>query len=383
MRPTQPGTEPIDVDARRTASPPPLAARGLSSWLGQPGSLTQATVLVVLALGALWAAVGSTFVDLVGQSCAVFAIASLGQYVLIGTAGQVALSGAAFMAIGAFGTGMLADAGAAPFPVPLLVSAVVGFAVGLISGLPGLRFRGLYLLLASLALLFIVTVTTQNYEQDYHPGGLIIPPLRFLGFNLGQGKALYLTLLCLVLLSYACVSAVERTGIGLAWRAVRESEVAAAISGIDVVRWKLYAFALSGAITTVAGSLYGYVVGVADSAAYDLTLSISLLTMVFIGGVGSRLGAILGAAVITVLPYVLQNNLPGILQHIGVASSWYQANESNVNAGLFSLLFLVVVLFEPGGIHALLVKLERALRARARHRRAAGGTVGRASMTDR
>jgi len=320
----------------------------------------------------LWAAVGSTFVDLIGQSCAVFAVASLGQYVLIGTAGQVALSGAAFMAIGAFSTGMLAAAGAASFPLPLLVSAVVGFAVGLISGLPGLRFRGLYLLLASLALLFIVTDAAQSYEQDYHPGGLVIPPLRFLGANLSQGRPLYLTLLCIVLLSYACITWIERTGIGLAWRAVRESEVAAAISGVDVVRWKLYAFALSGALTTVAGSLYGYVVGVADSSAYDITLSISLLTMVFIGGIGSRLGAILGAAVITVLPYVLQNGLPGILQHLGVASTWYQTNESNVNSGLFSLLFLLVVLFEPGGIYGLLLKLERSLRAGHNRKETAG-----------
>ena len=371
--PTRPGTaEPVGVAAPRTAPSGRPAVRGVTSWLARPGSLTRCAVILVLALGALWAAVGSTFVDLIGQSCAVFAVASLGQYVLIGTAGQVALSGAAFMAIGAFSTGMLAAAGAASFPLPLLVSAVVGFAVGLISGLPGLRFRGLYLLLASLALLFIVTDAAQSYEQDYHPGGLVIPPLRFLGADLSQGRPLYLTLLCIVLLSYACITWIERTGIGLAWRAVRESEVAAAISGVDVVRWKLYAFALSGALTTVAGSLYGYVVGVADSSAYDITLSISLLTMVFIGGIGSRLGAILGAAVITVLPYVLQNGLPGILQHLGVASTWYQTNESNVNSGLFSLLFLLVVLFEPGGIYGLLLKLERSLRAGHNRKETAG-----------
>jgi len=359
-----------------------LAGQGLRSWLARPGSMTQSALVLVLGAGALWAAIGSTFTDLVGQSCAVFAVASLGQYVLIGTAGQVALSGAAFMAIGAFGTGMLAAAGAAAFPLPLIVSAVVGFAVGLISGLPGLRFRGLYLLLASLALLFIVTSVAQSYEQDYHPGGLAIPPLRLLGLNLSAGRPLYLALLCIVVLVYAGIALIERTGIGLAWRALRESEVAAAISGINVVRWKLFAFALSGAVTTVAGSLYGYVVGVADYSAYDITLSISLLTMVFIGGIGSRLGAVLGATVITVLPYILQNDLPGILQHLGVAAGWYQANESNVNSGLFSLLFLLVVLFEPGGIQALLLKLERALRAVAR-RRAASGNVGQPSVWDR
>jgi len=356
------------VSAPESLFPPPPGRASLSSWLARPGTLAGSAIVVVLSGGALWAAAGSASVDLIGQSCAVFAIASLGQYVLVGTAGQVALSGAAFMAIGAFGTGILADAGAAAFPLPLAVCAVAGFAVGLVSGLPGLRFRGLYLLLASLALLFIVTNTVQRYEQAYHPGGLIIPGLSFLGLNLSQGRALYLALVCVLALVYAFVSWIERTGIGLAWRAVRESELAAAISGVNVARWKLFAFALSGAITAVAGSLYGYVVGVADSAAFDITLSISLLTMVFIGGVSSRAGAVLGATVITVLPYLLQDVLPGILQHIGVASTWYQINESDVNSGLFSLLFLLVVLFEPGGIHALLLRLERALRARAGRR---------------
>ncbi|MEN3357168.1 MAG: hypothetical protein V7637_1150 [Mycobacteriales bacterium] len=83
--------------------------------------------------------------------------------------------------------------------------------------------------------------------------------------------------------------------------------------------------------------------------------------MVFIGGVSSRTGAV----VITVLPYLLQNKLPGVLTGLGIDSGWYQTNASNVNAGLFSLMFLLVVLVEPGGIHALLRKLEGRLRTRA------------------
>ena len=345
--------------------------RSLRSAFHKQGSVTHLAIVLILVGAAAWGAFGDPTINLVGQYSVVFGIAALGQVVLIGSAGQIALSGAAFMCIGAFATGMLASAGVSTFPIPILVSAVVGLIVGLISGIPGLRFRGLYLLLASLGLLFIVSSAAQSYENDYHPGGLTIPPLSFAGLNLSIGRPLYLTLLFFLLMTYGIVAWIERTGVGLAWHAIRESEVAAAIAGVDVVKWKLYAFAASGAITAVAGSLYAYVVGLADSGAFDITLSITLLTMVFIGGVRSRIGALLGAAIITALPTLLQNDLPGLLSPLGLASGWYANNESNVNAGLFSLLFLLVVLFEPGGIEELGRRLERVVRNRLSRRRPA------------
>ena len=330
------------------------------SSVRRPGSVTHLVMGITLVALALWAAVGGPFILLIGQSCLIFAVAAIGQSVLIGSAGQIALSGAAFMAIGAFATGMLTGTPLAPFPVPLIVSAVAGWIVGLISGLPGLRFRGLYLLLASLALQFIVGAVATNYENDYHPSGLVVPFLRLGGLNLGTGRALYLALAVIFALVFLVVALVERTGVGLAWHAIRESEAAAAVSGVDVVRWKLYAFAASGAITAVAGSLYVYLVGIADSQAYDLTMSISLITMIYIGGIRSRLGALAGAVVITALPYILQSNLAGWLASARISSGWYSNNQSEVDAGLFSLLFLLVVLFEPEGIEGLLLKAERA-----------------------
>jgi branched-chain amino acid transport system permease protein len=317
---------------------------------------------VALCAAAAWAAFGGPFISLIGQSCAVFALAAVGQSLLTGSAGQVALSGGAFMAIGAFATGMMSGTPLQPFPVPLLASAVIGWVVGLLSGLPGLRFRGLYLLLASLALQFMVTSLTRTYQADYHPAGVIVPPLRIGSLDLSSGQALYLTLLAVLMVGYATSWLIERTGIGLAWRALRESEVAAAVSGVDVTRWKLYAFAVSGAVTAMAGSLFAYVVGRADYQSYDLPLSISLITMIYIGGVRSRLGALTGAVVITALPYILQTNLRIWLGGLGLRADWYAANQSQVNAGLFSLLFLVVVLFEPEGIEGLLFKAERAAR---------------------
>jgi branched-chain amino acid transport system permease protein len=336
--------------------------RGWAGSLAGPGRPARAVLALALIVAAGWAAVGGPFIGLIGQYCAVFAIAAVGQSLLMGSAGQVALSGGAFMAIGAFATGLLSGTPLAPFPVPVLASAVIGWLVGLLSGLPGLRFRGLYLLLASLALQFMVTSLTRTYQADHHPAGVIVPLPRLGPVDLSGGRALYFTLLVVLLVVTAASWLVERTGVGLAWRALRESEVAAAVTGVDVTRWKLYAFAASGAVTAVAGSLFAYLAGRADYQSYDLALSISLVTMIYIGGIRSRLGALTGAVVITALPYVLQAKLPGWLGHLGLGADWYAANQSEVNAGLFSLLFLLVVLFEPRGIEGLLQTAERAAR---------------------
>lgn len=336
---------------------------GWPAALARPGAPTHAVMALLLVAVGLWAGLGGDpFIQLIGQSCAVYAIAAMGQWLLVGSAGQIALSGAAFMAIGAFTTGMLGSTALHAFPLTLIISAVIGWLVGLISGLPGLRFRGLYLLLASLALQFIVSSLARTYQTAHAPAGIPVEPLTLGSMDLSIGGPLYFTIVVVLLIVVAVMWVLERTGVGLAWRALRESEVAAAISGIDVTRWKLYAFAASGAITAMAGCLFAYVVGLAEYASYDLTLSISLITMLYIGGIRSRLGALLGAVVITSLPYVLQQNLNGWLDSVGLSADWYTKNVSQVNAGLFSLLFLLVVLFSPRGIEGLLLKLESLVR---------------------
>ncbi|WP_370615288.1 branched-chain amino acid ABC transporter permease [Mumia sp. Pv 4-285] len=360
------------VDARSSSdAPDPSPQSGgtggrtgrLKDALTRPGAPTHLAVTLLLVAAALWAAGAGPYINLIAQSCAIFAIASIGQSILVGGAGQIALSGGAFMAIGAFTAGIMVSWGVESFPVVLLGCTLVGWTVGVVSGLPGLRFKGLYLLLSSLALQFIVTSLTRQYQAEYHPAGLVLPPLEIGSWDLSYGTNLYWTLIVILLVIYAATALVERTGIGLAWRALKESEVAAAMSGVDVVRWKLYAFAASGAVTAIAGCLFAYWVGRADYESYTLTLTITLVTMIFIGGVSSRLGAIIGAVVISVLPYFLQNQVSVWMQNAGINFDWYLSNVNTVNAGLFSLLFLLVILFEPDGIEGILRKLESRIRA--------------------
>ncbi|HWH97646.1 MAG TPA: branched-chain amino acid ABC transporter permease [Pseudolysinimonas sp.] len=360
------------MSASAAARPGLLGRAG--RWVSRRHSPTNLVVAVVLIALALWAGGANPFINLIGQSAAIFAIAAVGQSILVGGAGQIAFSGGAFMAIGAFTAGILARNGVENFFVILVASAAAGFIVGLISGLPGLRFRGLYLLLSSIALQFIVTSLTRQYQHAESPSGFVVPLLEIGPFDLSSGPPMYVLIIVILLVIFLGTAAVERTGVGLAWKALRESEMAAAMSGIDVVRWKLYAFAASGAVTAVAGCLFAYWVGRVDYETYNLNLTISLVTMVFIGGVTSRLGAVLGAVIITATPYFLQSQVSVSLVQAGVNFDWYLNNQSIVNAGLFALLFLLVVLFEPRGLMGLLEKIEAAVRSLVGRRGSRRGT---------
>jgi branched-chain amino acid transport system permease protein len=119
--------------------------------------------------------------------------------------------------------------------------------------------------------------------------------------------------------------------------------------------------------------MFVYVIGLAEWETYSIWLSISLLTMIFIGGVQSQIGVLVGAVVITSLPYILQNNLSDWLSGVGLDATWYTSNQSQVNAGLFSLLFLLVVLFSPKGLDGAMVRLESLVRRAVRRPRSEEG----------
>jgi branched-chain amino acid transport system permease protein len=365
------GADSTGADGQHVPQAGPIASLTdrIRGNLAEKGGPTRLVLMVALIVAAIWGAGAGPYVQLIGQSCAIFAIAAIGQSLLVGGAGQIALSGGAFMGVGAFTAGILVQQGVTNPLLVLLASAVVGWIVGVISGLPGLRFRGLYLLLASLALQFIFQSFAKLYQADHSPAGLVVPPLTLGSLDLSFGANLYWALVIVLLVIYAACAAVERTGVGLAWRALKESEVAAAVSGVDVVRWKLYAFAGSGAVMAIAGCLFAYWVGRADYESYSLNVSIAIVTMVYIGGIRSRLGAVVGAVVITVLPYFLQSQVSVWLVNAGVSFDWYLNNVSTVNAGIFSGLFLLVIVFEPDGIEGLATKAEDGIRALLRGRR--------------
>jgi branched-chain amino acid transport system permease protein len=324
----------------------------------------------IFVLAGTYAAFGaSLFTQYEVALIVVYAIAALGQDLLMGRAGQVSLGAAAFMAVGAFMTAALDKVSWAPFPLPIVISALAGGFIGLLVGVVGLRFRGLYLALATLALQFIVSFAGHRYQGDTG-GGLVvgIPKLGGLTFNPGQSLLLMLFVVLLVVI--VALSALYKRAPGRAWASIRQSEAAAAVAGVDVRRWKLLAFVASSAVIAIGGSMYAYVLGTVSYVPFSLELAVSILTIVFVGGLGSISGALVGSVFVVLLPHWLQD-LAGQLPTSGSVGTWISTNSSEMAVAIYGLALLIVLLFERDGLAGIVNRtLDRVVQWRAGRRRA-------------
>jgi branched-chain amino acid transport system permease protein len=323
-------------------------------------------VYVALALYVLFGM--SVFNQYEASLVLVFAVAALGQDWLMGRAGQISLGAAAFMASGAFITARISTESWAVFPLPIIISAAFGCVLGLIVGLTGLRFRGLYLALSTLALQFIVAFAAERYQGSNEAGFVAaIPSIG--GFKLGSVQRLDLLFLIVLALVILGLGGLYRRAPGRAWAAIRQDEMAAAVAGVDVVKWKLLAFVGSSGIIAVAGSLYAYQASTVTYIPFNIQLAVSILVMVFIGGLGSMTGAIIGALVVELLPDWLQS-LTNHVQGSSGLSSWLQTNHAELALAIYGLALLLVLIFERDGIVGIANRLlELALRTVRRRER--------------
>jgi len=303
-----------------------------------------AAVFVVALLG--FPLVASTFyLDLVTQ---VFlaAIGSLSLMLLTGYAGLISLGHAGLLCAGAFTAGILFKEFAAPIWLTVPAAAVVGALLGIIFGLPSLRLRGLYLAVSTLALHFVVVYLGGEYEtkRGFSTGITLDAPLVF-GYEIYGGWAWYYLLLIAVMGTLWICANLLRSCTGRAWRAIRAHETVAEALGVNVAAYKLLAFVISSAIAAVAGALFAYYRSFVSVEAFSLFLTIQYVAMVIIGGMGSLLGALLGAFFVTIFPYVIEAALLKLPNAQSYASVLFAVNYSAF--GLVMILFLV---FEPLGL---------------------------------
>src|SRR4029078_10989111 len=178
--------------------------------------------------------------------------------------------------------------------------------IGALVGIPSLRIKGLYLAIATLAAQLIIEWTINHVPwvsggtQSTLQGG---PPSVF-GTPLTSAWQMYLFLMFFVILAIVGTQNLIRSRIGRAFIAIRDQDIAAEIIGINIFRYKLWAFAISSFYAGVTGVLYTYYLGIANYEQFQLTVSIDYLAMIIIGGLGSILGSIFGAIFVTLLPIV-------------------------------------------------------------------------------
>ena len=235
--------------------------------------------------------------------------AALSLTLLMGIAGQLHFGFAAVMAIGAYSSIHLSRAGV-PFELALVGAGLITALIGCAFGAAALRVKGLYLVMATLAMQFLVDWTVINVPAI--SGGaqatLQTPPVSFLLVPLASDMArYYLALLWVVLVTLLLLN-IKRTSLGRALVAVRDKDFAAAVIGVNIVKYKLIAFFASSFLGGVSGAILAFCYYQAVTPEqFNFNVSIQLVAMVLVGGLGSVLGAYLGAGFVLLVPIVLTN----------------------------------------------------------------------------
>lgn len=305
-----------------------------------------------LALGVLLAAlamlprVASPLVIEVVSQAALAAIGALALHLLTGMAGQVSLGHAGFLAAGAFSVGILAESGWTSPLVSLPAAAVVGALLGTAVGMPSLRLKGLYLALGTLAMHYVVLYAGGEYQARWGLNtGISVPPLAVGSLRLRTSAEWYYALVGAAALATAACLNLSRSRVGRAWIAIRDREVAAASLGIAVARYKLSAFVASAVVTSLAGALWAYQRSFVSVEAFGFGVTVEYIAMIVIGGMGSVLGAVVGAAFVTLLPYAID---AAVAAARGAGGAEYYLFP--LKFGAFGVLMAVFLVAEPDGL---------------------------------
>jgi branched-chain amino acid transport system permease protein len=333
-----------------------------------------ALVAVVVLFFIGFPTVISSFLASEWTQAIVLAIAIMGLNILVGFSGQLSLGHGAFMALGAYTSAILAHHYKLDYLVTIPIAGLLTGAVGFLFGIPALRLSALYLALATFAL---AVVTPSLIKRPAITGGvqgivLIQPdPPQFAKdtFAVITGTVMtsdqwiyYITLFCALVLFWFAWNLVRRRP-GRAMRAIRDGEVAAAASGINIAGYKTLAFGISAFYAGIAGSLFGLGTGFVSPDTFPVALSIQLLVGAVVGGLASISGPLLGAIFAYFLPIESNQWVP--------SQSWIpdQIASTVKNAGpavSYGVVLILVMIFAPNGIVGLIGGGYIALRRRLR-----------------
>ena len=279
----------------------------------------------------------------------IWAIAGAGLMLLVGYTGLVSLGHVAFMALGAYIHAILYSRGW-PFLVSVPASALITGSIGVLIGVASLRMTGIYLAIATLAFAMIVEKVLAHWPAltGGHSGFRVDDPAIF-GLSLDGSTAYYYTCLIALFLVFLGVINLLRSPTGRSFVAVRDSEISAQAMGVNLVYTKTLAFALSAALTGLAGALYAHRIGFLFPDAFTIMTSIMLLMLVVVGGLGSLHGVVFGAFFITIVPQI-----------IAIVRDWLPteiAQRGGLEPLTFGAVLILFLIFEPLGIYGRWVKI--------------------------
>ena len=295
-----------------------------------------------------------------------FIVLALGLNVVVGFAGLLDLGYAAFFAIGAYTMafltssaspiGFVRDGDQVNFFVAMLISAAIAAVFGVLLGAPTLRLRGDYLAIVTLGFGEIVPLVIKNTPevtrgtQGMNPIGY--PEIPGLQFAVDPVPWYYL-IVAVLLLSVLMTARLRTSRVGRAWAAMREDEVAAASMGVNLVTTKLFAFALGASFSGFAGSIWASYLQVIAPEQFDFSVSIFVLCMIILGGLGNIAGVIAGGVLLGFVDRVLFDWVSGIVHGIGAAINNQELQFMDVSRSrqlIFGVALVVMMLVRPEGL---------------------------------
>jgi branched-chain amino acid transport system permease protein len=276
---------------------------------------------------------------------AIYTVITAGLNLFMGYTGQISFGHNAFAAIGGYFSAILAMRTALSPCISMVAAAAVAAMVAFIIGYPTLRLRGHYLAMATLALGLIVTeVATQWKTMTQGLFGIsAIPALGFGDWSLSSDRSFYFAYWIIAGISIWITFRITHSRVGLAFRALAGNEDAAQSLGINVARFKLIAFVISAVFASIGGSMLAHYVTYISPEVFGLYMVILVFTMLFVGGISTTLGPLIGAVIITIFPEVLRQ--------------FHSAREL-----LYGLVLLLILLFAPRGAFGLISLVSRWVR---------------------
>ena len=280
-------------------------------------------------------------------------LAAIGQQIVMGFAGQLALGAAGFMAAGAFACfNLILRVPDLPFFGALIISGLIAAAFGILFGLPSLRVRGIYLMVATLASQFFIVwmIDKFGWFKNYDTSGIITAQdIVIMGKSFTSPLEMYLVIVVVVTVLTIIAINMARGSTGRNWMAVRDMDIAAESMGISLLKTKLQAFAICAFYCGVAGALFAFTyLKSLEPVAFDIKLSFKILFMVILGGLGTINGAFIGAAFILLFP-VLLNSVGNNVFHGAIDATII----SSIEQVVFGVLIIVFMIYEPLGIAKL------------------------------
>lgn len=286
-------------------------------------------------------------------------IAAHGLNITMGYTGLLSLGHAAFMGVGAYTAALAQIHFSIPFWLAIPLAGFMAALVGIGFGLPSLRIRGLYVVIATLAAQFLLMHVFVHWQSVTNGDvGLNIAPAQFFGFEFNTDIRAYYLILFFVIASTVFAINVIKSRVGRAFIAVRERDLTAEVLGVRLVQYKLLAFGLGSFYAGVAGALLVYFNKFVTPEQFSLTASVFFLSAVIVGGQGAIMGGILGAVFMTLVPEVVRLTL----LFVGDSFGWNTASILvPLRETIFGLLIVIFLIFEPRGLAHIWRKAQMAL----------------------